>query len=55
MSGKKVAAIAGVAFAIQASLLWAINGWNATHGIIYIIGAVLIVSSGMAWFAERDD
>lgn len=55
MSGKKVAALAGVAVTVQTSILWFLNGWNATHGIMYVIAAVLVVGSLVAGFAERDD
>lgn len=55
MSGKKVAALAGLAVALQASFLWFINGWNASHGIMYLIASGLVGGAFAAWLAERDD
>ena len=42
MSGKQVAAIAAVAIAIMATILWIVNGWNPTHGFMYLIAAALL-------------
>ena len=55
MSGRKFAALVGVALSIQASVLWWLNGWNAIHAILYGIGVVLIVGAIGAGLVESDD
>jgi len=55
MSGKKVAAIAGVAVALMSTVLWLVNGWNATDGVMYLIAATLVTGAFAAWLAEKGD
>jgi hypothetical protein len=55
MSGRKVAVLAGLAVALQASVLWFVNGWNASHGIMYLISVALLGGAFAARLAERDD
>ncbi|MDA1298186.1 MAG: hypothetical protein O3B04_09365 [Chloroflexi bacterium] len=56
MSGIRIDALAGVApITIQASVLWATNGWNATHVVMYVIAAVLLTGAVGAGMAARDD
>ena len=55
MSGRKFAAIVGVALSIQASVLWWLNGWNATHAIFYGIGIALVIGAVIAPMFSSDE
>ena len=55
MSFKQFVATTGLLIILLSSILWRVNGWNATNGIMYILAATLIVGAGVAWYAEHDD
>ena len=40
-----VVATAGFLVAIQASILWSKNGWNATHAVMCEVAATLVVGA----------
>ena len=55
VSGKKFSIIVGLLLAAMTTVLWIVNGWNATHGLMYLIGAALITGGFAAWLAEQSD
>lgn len=55
MSLKKFGLIIGALVTLQTTALWAFNGWNATLGLMYLIGAAIICASLFARLTQDSD
>ena len=55
MCVKRFATFTGIALPLLATVQWLVNGWNATLGITYLIGAGILSGAFAAWLAGRDE